>query len=1032
MGVSNTVQEVISAGKSILKSMGMLLPFVHVESKNIGGFNVRLGSDNEKDKFLYSIPKDGTTIAKMSEAKEIIKKYNPEALEEINKQLHDRIASLNSVYMELVSQKESAKELKKIIDDLTDQIKKGENEVIIYYGKRVKEEQKDKDQSSENSQDSNNNSKEEPKESLSLKSYNLLNSTTLCEYLITEGVTNQNLLDSIKSIQDYLVKRVNPSFKKHTSKDGKDSKSDDQLELLDKLLKGDVHDELQKGGGKLNNVSDAIDKSAAFLYYKIFSKDENSKKDKKSSLTKEEAHDIISLMYELSAELRGSNLGKDAKKVEIQNKESISKILCVIDSIFHNKKKGREIGKLKNKYREKFSEYINFDETDSNANPPKFAITDIGKYKSDDLPDKLLSILKEYNDELSDLEKQLQEIANKNLDEFKKLLSESSDEVHESKNDESENNTENTSDTTDDSDNDNDEHANKVKAAKLIKQASDKIKKSLDKLKDTLENDILKNEANGKYESTKKGIWYQNYEGLCKSFGIWQAAHIASLVGAELPEEWKNSISNDVKNVKNACDSKVKQIEDNINGILKLAGNNYVERFKNAEFKERTYSNGSKEVNNDISADVKKMYITLVNLLLKDDQFKRDVPNKLKWCGSGPLHGNSQVNIIPMSEDDIKKATGEDSKPVKTKTGEVPVVAEPPKDLVPGKTQGKEGEPENNDEPIDGGDDTGNTGDTDNGSNEPEDNDDGKEHPVLFWSTLLMVGGDLAKSDKKGPRDYLYSMRGMFDNTMHYIIKDGLNEHKLQIFLVKQVMKAGAAATANIVYPKPYSQSWKGKITDRFEVNTKGGYDENDCREDLSGFTNKEIVALLNENAKAEELLKGNAKTIQLARTPVEHKAVKRYKEETKTAIQKDKDIQQYIKDSDTLNKDGIISDDGKVDMEKAGDLVNVCGQTRFANSKKSSGKGFFGRLFNKFKAFFFGSDDDSSSNNYNEKEIQELNKRITELENKANKKESKEETNKEESKNNDDNNVKESLQNYMDNKTSLSLFLYHKRNKLI
>lgn len=293
--------------------------------------------------------------------------------------------------------------------------------------------------------------------------------------------------------------------------------------------------------------------------------------------------------------------------------------------------------------------------------------------------------------------------------------------------------------------------------------------------------------------------------------------------------------------------------------------------------------------------------------------------------------------------------------------------------------------------------------------------EDSKERvPVLFWSTLLMLGADLADSTLKGPRNYTYPMKGMYSNVLHYETDEGLKKSEIDDFLLNTVVKSGAIETSNIVLVKPYKVE-DGKQPKKYEVTDL--MDANEERLEFNGFDNSEIVDILNGNANAKDVLYGNSKGPTLARTKTEKEELQEITNSTKDAIEHDKETQEIIKKSKTLNKGGVIDKSGKVNMDKAEELINATSQTSYGRrrAKRDGSKGWFAGLFDRFLNWLYGrsddeeydndyvepkktkktnndsNDSDDSSDNsepkhYSQKEIDALIKRIEELEKKVKK----------------------------------------------
>ena len=349
----------------------------------------------------------------------------------------------------------------------------------------------------------------------------------------------------------------------------------------------------------------------------------------------------------------------------------------------------------------------------------------------------------------------------------------------------------------------------------------------------------------------------------------------------------------------------------------------------------------------EISEPQKKAYFNIVKHLKKFKPIIKAIDNKdikvenIEEPENADKLDNKAKELINNTDTD-----NNDQKKILTT-----IVDPDNKDLVPGKTHGKEGGTENDDEPIDSTD----------------DNDEEKSEgvvPVLVWSPVFLIGCDLAKATKEGPRKEVYTMKNMFDNYQYFEMEGGLSKEGIEKFLGEQLIANGISITYNIAASKPCIEK-NGK----YEVNTED-IDANEEREDFGTFTNAEITEIINDNTKGKNYLKGSSSG-KISKS--DKKKIEATQSKVKEIIKDNDKLKDYCKNSETL-KD-VVNDDGSINDEE---LDNVSMAVTHEQSKEN--KGFWGRVKGFFKSLFGGGDDNEKTKKYDDNEIKELLKQIKEL----------------------------------------------------
>lgn len=141
------------------------------------GFRVRLGSENDKENFVYEIGKGGVKQEKMSEVSSIIKEKNGVLIDKINGYFNEIKKSLKEKLEHTEDEGDKTK-FNEHLELIEKTIK--EQEITIFYGKKIEIEEKNESHYS------------------------------LYDYLILEGITNSQVIDNIKQIGDYFLNyRIN-------------------------------------------------------------------------------------------------------------------------------------------------------------------------------------------------------------------------------------------------------------------------------------------------------------------------------------------------------------------------------------------------------------------------------------------------------------------------------------------------------------------------------------------------------------------------------------------------------------------------------------------------------------------------------------------------------------------------------------------------------------------------------------------------------------------------------------------------------
>lgn len=276
---------------------------------------------------------------------------------------------------------------------------------------------------------------------------------------------------------------------------------------------------------------------------------------------------------------------------------------------------------------------------------------------------------------------------------------------------------------------------------------------------------------------------------------------------------------------------------------------------------------------------------------------------------------------------------------------------------------------------------TSTSNETDNNNNdegtEPDETstNNNDEQPVLFFSPLFMLGADLAKATKNGPRKDTYSFKGLYESLEFITFEGSSSKGDIEKMLVS-IANNSLTHTINSVSDVPCI---KEEDSDKYVVNDKSKYEESDEREnDFGKFTNSEITEIMNENDKMKDYFgKSGGKITSLADSEDEKKELEKIEKENKEVLQNNDNVKEKIQNSESLTS--VLDDDGNIDDKELEKLNRSLSEYEFGQRKAKKKKSFWSKI----KSFFgFGDDekvDDKAKdqNGFLIKELIELLKEI-------------------------------------------------------
>ena len=225
-----------------------------------------------------------------------------------------------------------------------------------------------------------------------------------------------------------------------------------------------------------------------------------------------------------------------------------------------------------------------------------------------------------------------------------------------------------------------------------------------------------------------------------------------------------------------------------------------------------------------------------------------------------------------------------------------------------------------------------------NNNEETSENDSNKLYPVMFFSPLMLVGGDLARQTKtKGPRASLYYAKGIFSRLEFLPIDGGMGLEQIIDMFGKMINESIKASMKMTIDSPCTNDSW-GERSGHWEVN-KESVSKGKERDDFGGFTNEEITDILNNPKTVTKYLGGQYASDKL----IGRKGGRKYSEQTNTEERKkhhqevmkqykdimenDEEVKKFIQDHKSLRKI-LLDEAGKIkenELEKiANNLIRI------------------------------------------------------------------------------------------------------------
>lgn len=965
--VSNVMKDIVTAATSMLTT----IPSVEYAFQNNGGFQVRLGT--EEDKFVYEVGKDGV---KKEEAADHTKE-----VEKITNIIKD---TNNAYYKKLKEELKDAEESKK--KDIENKLKifqknfekiNNRADVIIFYGTNVS-----------------------VKESLSLKDFIMINESKNNKAAISKNIDiiceiqklicttyNVEKIDDIDSTKlegklkefydKYIIKwkekinNLNKELQKQNIEwchlDGKlalnkdisgDNDTNDTREKYKNITRALTlcgHDDLIKQFDILKNTAEKVEQTDnndnnLEVFEKIFKGEELSDDDIKkakdyltkkfSNLSDDDLSEIISKINDLAKEIKDDEVKESLEYEHLLILEGITNknILTSLDNIrkWLALSIGRYLSSKKYRNNNDFETY-----KDDKGNEQT-------KAKSSDLVGKLNKVFSKDKFNVPNLDKDfIRDIANI-VDRYLELGENGYDDsaelivsIHKLYTICSQQN----KDIKDDNKDKNNDITNEQKL--LYNHIIDILSKSKDFKKDldNKEIDILK-PIKIKQEEKEDKDFQNTVEQVKKELKNEKPSEdknkdqstkdiIASIEKISKDSEDKSNNSDDdlleiYKKIIKAL-SKDKQFKDDVkdNQYELLPGVNIEESYRS--LKSFIISEASELTKSDFSKNLeklKKYLLEKIKALVKKDN------NKGEGHKSGEIQKSDEKHeIIPFTPVEAVKSMGLTYKPKEVQRGDNVIAGElPPKEpirqlpVLPSSQDNQDNQ---------------NSQDSDNKQNKQ---DDGKEKPILMIAYNYVI--DLNNSDKNGPRKEVFTLKNIDENYEFIEIKKGTSKENISIML-GDILKTQTEYLRGFTILNPCNDK------DSEDFKTIGN--ENTEREDFGKLTNGEITDIMNKPKKAKKYIFGNkSKKVTAAETEKEKETEEERAKKNVEAIKKDEKALQAAK---KINPN-ISDDKGNINDEELEKTSQELATWQLGKHKNKSKKGFWNKIKNAFKSVF-GSDED-------------------------------------------------------------------------